>query len=423
MRNNALSKLLCSSLAALLIPADAMTNSMERIDLNSSLLHNHRSTNMSCSETIQGVLKERLKRRFGKQYKHIEEDVFLLDIVEVNDYRDLQYLGNFMIGAGESKQGPFSLILDTGSSDMWVPTRRCDSCKDKTKYFPEKPPSNSSLAKFEIEYHAGSAKGQCFSDNVEFKGMDLLTFFGGIESQTIGSFYSTSFMDGIFGFAFPRLQRVTPIAFPWVQQLWLKDLICEPQFAFALASDGSSFSDITLGGYDKGHVKGELTWIPVTRLTHWQSRGLDIGIRASDKKVLKLFRDSDFIVDSGATLSYVRPNVFDALVQALDKIALKKGANKGVRKHGMVFYQCNLAKYLNHLVFTIGGRDFVIPWTSMFTPLQTNKKYCNIGIAGLNDVPSLGNLVLRALYVPKLPQGRHRWSSRWLFHQSQDRRH
>lgn len=77
---------------------------------------------------------------------------------------DTLWTGQITIG---SPAETFTVDFDTGSSDLWVPTTACKSCKGKDQYDPSKSSdSKKQKGSFEISYGDGSsAKGTPYTDN------------------------------------------------------------------------------------------------------------------------------------------------------------------------------------------------------------------------------------------------------------------
>jgi hypothetical protein len=47
--------------------------------------------------------------------------------------------------------------------------------------------------------------------------------------------------------------------------------ISTPQFSFYLSATDGSQGELTLGGYDQSRFSGELTWVPLTSETYWET--------------------------------------------------------------------------------------------------------------------------------------------------------
>ncbi|VDM69786.1 unnamed protein product [Strongylus vulgaris] len=127
------------------------------------------------------------------------------------DYHDYEYVSNITIG---TPQQHFVIVPDTGSADLWVPGRDCDSsCKGKHK-FSMKDSSTfvHSKSRWVIKYGDGEARG--------VKGTDVVRLGGENEPQLvipnsvfgiadhISPDYKTDPTDGVFGLAFASLSSI-----------------------------------------------------------------------------------------------------------------------------------------------------------------------------------------------------------------------
>ncbi|ETN85270.1 eukaryotic aspartyl protease [Necator americanus] len=86
----------------------------------------------------------------------------------VNDFTDVQYLGNVTLGTPEQA---FTVVLDTGSANLWIPDSSCNNlaCKNKRKY---KASESSTYKKnghpWSIQYGTGAAQGILGEETVRF---------------------------------------------------------------------------------------------------------------------------------------------------------------------------------------------------------------------------------------------------------------
>jgi hypothetical protein len=142
--------------------------------------------------------------------------VFPQDLIKINlksvnrssiilhDYQNSQYYGDITVG-GQT----FSVIFDTGSSNLWIPSKSCStSCLRKHKY-------DSSLSntykpngtEFNIVYGSGPVSGFLSSDIIEMGGYSIpdQTFAEITDTKGLGLAYKLGKFDGILGMAFDSI--------------------------------------------------------------------------------------------------------------------------------------------------------------------------------------------------------------------------
>ncbi|GBC10559.1 hypothetical protein RclHR1_09720001 [Rhizophagus clarus] len=174
---------------------------------------------------------------------------------------DVSYYGKVLIGNQK-----FNMLMDTGSSNIWVPNKNCTSasCRNHNDYDSDKSPTFTREGNaWSITYGTGSASGVTGKDNVKIAGFTA-------KKQIFGLAYnvSTDFVglesDGILGLAFNTLNTMDNGA-PTVVDTLIAQKSINPLFSFHLArvSDFDDVSTLTLGGVDKSKFKGSISFNPV----------------------------------------------------------------------------------------------------------------------------------------------------------------
>lgn len=86
----------------------------------------------------------------------------------MNDYDDLEYVGNITIGSHKNQE--FLVVLDTGSSNLWIPDSSCTTtdCKKKHVFDSSKSETYTKDGRtWSVSYGDGSnAKGFLGTDTI-----------------------------------------------------------------------------------------------------------------------------------------------------------------------------------------------------------------------------------------------------------------
>ncbi|GKV38773.1 hypothetical protein SLEP1_g46647 [Rubroshorea leprosula] len=194
-----------------------------------------------------------------------------IDIVALKNYMDAQYFGE--IGIGTPAQ-TFTVIFDTGSSNLWVPSAKCYfsiACYFHSKY---KSTHSSTYTKngkpAEIQYGTGAISGFFSQDNVQVGDLVVKDqeFIEATREPSV-TFIAAKF-DGILGLGFQEISvgNAVPVWYNMVEQ----GLVKEPVFSFWFNRDPNEEQggELVFGGVDPNHYKGEHAYVPVTQKGYWQ---------------------------------------------------------------------------------------------------------------------------------------------------------
>ncbi|KAI1296771.1 Lysosomal aspartic protease [Halotydeus destructor] len=191
--------------------------------------------------------------------------------VLINYFNELYY-GDMTIGYPPQH---FKMIMDTGSSDLWVPSELCDIDQNpvcgrtnrydhdkSTTYLPDGTPTA-------IEYNIGSVSGFHSKDQVGVAGIVIKCQYF-IEVTTIRGLGNCTIQDGICGLAFPALAETnkTPVFTNMVEQ----GLVDEAVFSFYLSREADAVpqSEVLFGGINDRLYVGDITYAPLSMELYWQ---------------------------------------------------------------------------------------------------------------------------------------------------------
>jgi len=293
------------------------------------------------------------------------------------NYDDILYIGNITIGTPGQ---PFSVVFDTGSSNLWVASSNCSAiaCKNKNRYNSKK---SSTYVKngetISIEYGTGSMDGILSSDTVTVAGIKVKNQVFG-EATNLADFFEDQPLDGILGLAYPSIAEdyVTPVFDSMIKQ----QLVQRPIFAFYLDSTaGDTKSEIILGGVDNSLFQGAITYVPVASQTYWQI-SMD-GIIVNGKEVTGC-NNCPAIVDTGTSLIVGPPETTNPLIDAI----------------GPVNADCSNINSLPTLFFSLKGNLFKLP-PSIYVIKDEGE--CMLGIESSEGLPLwiLGDAFIRNYFT------------------------
>lgn len=241
----------------------------------------------------------------------------------------------------------FKVILDTGSSNLWVPSSKCGSiaCYLHTKY----DASSSSTHKkngssFEIQYGSGSMKGFVSQDTLKIGDITIKNQDFAEATEEPGLAFAFGKFDGILGLGYDRISvnKIVPPFYNMVDQKLIDDAV----FAFYLSKDGDG-SEVVFGGSDKDHYEGKIVNIPIRRKAYWEVDLDSISIGGETAS----WDDAGIILDTGTSLIALETDLAEMLNKQI-------GAKKGYS--GTYTLECGTRDGLPDITFGLAGHNFTI---------------------------------------------------------------
>jgi len=344
----------------------------------------------------EGIIKVPITKTV--RARHIARENGLLGAtpeVPIKDYMDAQYYGPITIGTPPQN---FNVVFDTGSSNLWIPSKHCSllniPCKTHSKYDSDK---SSTYVKnstdFSIRYGSGSLTGFVSEDSVTLGSVTVPKQLFAEAVKEPGVAFVAAKFDGILGFGFPEI-AVNGIK-PWFQTAVDAGLIKSPEFAFYLSADASAATggELTLGGTDPAHYTGDFTYVPVSKPGYWQFAWDSMTIAGKSFSTTMTA-----IADTGTSLLAGPTADIKALAAQLP----------GVKPlvHGEYSADCSKIDSMPTLTFTVGstsftleGKDYILQETA------AGQTQCILGMMGI-DIPApagplwiMGDVFLRKYYT------------------------
>lgn len=302
----------------------------------------------------------------------------------LHDYNDVLYFGDITIGTPAQN---FTVIFDTGSSNLWIPAKDCTSvaCTGKHRY--NSGASSTYVADgkpIEIQYGTGSMDGILDKDTVRVAGITVTNQIFGAATQ-LASFFKNQPFDGILGLGYPSIaaDHVTPV----FDMMMSEGLVNQKVFSvFMDSTDGQTFNSIIeFGGVDSNYYTGSFRYVPVPRQTYWTVDLTSIHVAGSSSSWECGFLCSA-IVDTGTSLI----------------VGPKTGMNQILSDVGKIDGNCDNRNSLKDIVFSISGQDFSLPSSTYVIKEQTifGGSECAAGIEGAaTPMVILGDTFIRNWYT------------------------
>ncbi|XP_052554301.1 cathepsin E [Tympanuchus pallidicinctus] len=296
------------------------------------------------------------------------------------NYLDMEYFGQISIGTPPQN---FTVIFDTGSSNLWVPSIYCTSkaCTNHARFQPSRSSTYQPLGlPISLQYGTGSLTGIIGSDDVTVEGMTVCNQPFAESVSEPGKTFQDSEFDGVLGLAYPSLavDGVTPV----FDNMMAQDLVELPIFSVYMSAnpDSSLGGEVLFGGFDPSRFLGTLHWVPVTVQGYWQIQLDNVQVGGT---VAFCANGCQAIVDTGTSL-------LTGPTKDIKEMQRYIGATP---MDGEYVVDCSLLSSMPIVTFTING----IPYTlsaQAYTLMEQSDgmDICLSGFQGMDIPPPAGPL-------------------------------
>ncbi|KAF8946308.1 hypothetical protein BGZ47_000854 [Haplosporangium gracile] len=317
---------------------------------------------------------------------------------------DTQWVAAMEIGSPPQE---FSVVFDTGSSDLWIPSTSCQTltCMTLRRFNPSRSSTfHEDGRPWSINYADDSkVSGVLAKDNIKVAGIMINDQTFGMASVNSGSTAATG-VDGIMGLGFNSNNGMGNVNTP-ITNMILQNQIDQPIVSVWLnkASDQdaglSNGGQFIFGGVDPSLYIEPITYVPVTSTKEWQITIDQIFI---GRKELSLSSAaSSAVVDTGSSYILFPDYLATAFHRAIPNSQYDSKLGWWV--------PCALAnsRSVGDLTFVLGGKKFSVPLSDIVILKSAFNDYCLSAIDSWQELAGhggqsgilLGDLFIKNQYV------------------------
>ncbi|XP_068163604.1 nothepsin [Antennarius striatus] len=266
---------------------------------------------------------------------------------KIYNFMDAQFYGQISLG---NPQQNFSVVFDTGSADLWVPSSYCVSqaCASHQRFRAFDSTSfHHDGRTFGIHYGSGHLLGVVARETLKIGNLTVLDQEFGESVYEPGATFVMAKFDGILGMAYPSLSEI--LGKPAFDNMMDQKTLEKPMFSFCLrggAGRGDPHGELLLGGADEALYTGPINWVPVTSKGYWQIKMDSVAVQG-----VSWFcpRGCQAIIDTGTSL---------IAGPTMDILRLQQLIGATPTNIGEFVIDCARLSSLPHVTFVLGGVEY-----------------------------------------------------------------
>jgi len=307
--------------------------------------------------------------------------------VPLSNFMNAQYFTEIELGTPPQL---FKVILDTGSSNLWVPSTQCTSiaCFLHAKYDSSASSSyKANGSEFSIQYGSGSMEGFVSQDtlnigDLSIKGQDFAE-----ATKEPGLAFAFGKFDGILGLGYDTISvnHITPPFYSMIND----GLLDSPVFSFRLGSSEEDGGEAIFGGIDNNAYTGKISYVPVRRKAYWE---VELESMSFGDEELEL-ENTGAAIDTGTSLIVLPTDIAEMLNSQI-------GATKSW--NGQYQVDCAKVPNLPNLSFVFNGKPYPLKGTDYILDVQGT---CISAFMGMDinlpggDLWIIGDVFLRRYFT------------------------
>jgi hypothetical protein len=297
--------------------------------------------------------------------------------IAVKDYMNTQYFINVRLGSNDQE---FTVVPDTGSSNLWVYSSNCHSaaCLTHSKYNPSK--SDTYVADgsdFNITYGSGSVQGFVSQDTCKITDDITATMKFGEIQKVKGATFLISQMDGIIGLGFDTISVDHLPTF-----MSATTDIEDKSFAFYMKNNPEE-SYMTMPGIDEELGLPEIMTHKVIEETYWN---LNLGKMSGPNGDVDT-TGYKAAIDSGTSLIMGPNSIFAPLIEGIT-----------------VEQDCSNYESLPDISFTMDDHEYVLKYSDYVLKETVGPQtQCIMGIMGADLPDDFKYVIVGDVFMRRFP--------------------
>ncbi|KAL8791463.1 MAG: hypothetical protein Q9213_000080 [Squamulea squamosa] len=326
-------------------------------------------------------------------------------VPETLDNQGVAYTARISLGTPPQE---FIVIVDTGSSDLWVNTldsdlcsyQGADLCGDAGTYNPNASDTYAYRSSdFFVRYADGTTAGGDYVTDTVRVGENTQQEVTGLQ---FGIAYNSTFPVGLLGIGYTAnvAQADDGGTYPNLPQLLVDQGVIQSN-AYSLWLDDveSNTGSILFGGVDTDKYHGTLQTLPVQRMSgeyrHFVISLSGLSLSNGRNQSFEQSLPTAVLLDSGSSITYLPEQLAAEVYAALD-IQIDPLA-----RSGYVEVDCSLANSDATLNFAFTSVTIAVPMSELVLPGgRSSRLGCLFGLASANGTVGLfGDTFLRSAYV------------------------